>query len=177
MIRQLPGFISTREEVFDFLVGCMGELRTWRDSGRTAAPGRTARPQPGRPSRRSSGGRPRCAAGVHDRRRDRGKIRPPGRDGRRRLAPPQTGSGDRRHRDVPLCRPGAHNSWMLGPTGHRRGVCPLAEVKTDRHRRHLPPRHPQFHAEGIAGNGGERVGCRQRRPDAHGAGGALHHWR
>jgi len=26
MIRQLPGFIITREEVFDFLVGCMGDL-------------------------------------------------------------------------------------------------------------------------------------------------------
>jgi hypothetical protein len=26
MIRQLPGFIATREEVFDFLVGCMGDL-------------------------------------------------------------------------------------------------------------------------------------------------------
>ena len=26
MIRQLPGFISTREDVFDFLVGCMGDL-------------------------------------------------------------------------------------------------------------------------------------------------------
>lgn len=25
MIRQLPGFIVTREEVFDFLVGCMGD--------------------------------------------------------------------------------------------------------------------------------------------------------
>jgi len=26
MIRQLPRFIDTREEVFDFLVGCMGDL-------------------------------------------------------------------------------------------------------------------------------------------------------
>lgn len=26
MIRQLPGFITIREEVFDFLVGCMGDL-------------------------------------------------------------------------------------------------------------------------------------------------------
>jgi hypothetical protein len=26
MIRQLPSFVETREEVFDFLVGCMGEL-------------------------------------------------------------------------------------------------------------------------------------------------------
>lgn len=26
MIRELPGFIDTREGVFDFLVGCMGDL-------------------------------------------------------------------------------------------------------------------------------------------------------
>ena len=26
MIRQMPGFIATREQVFDFLVGCMSEL-------------------------------------------------------------------------------------------------------------------------------------------------------
>ena len=26
MIREMPGFIAIREEVFDFLVGCMGEL-------------------------------------------------------------------------------------------------------------------------------------------------------
>lgn len=26
MIRQLPGFVDTREAVFDFLIGCMSEL-------------------------------------------------------------------------------------------------------------------------------------------------------
>ena len=156
MIRELPRFIESREDVFDFLVGCTSEMT---GESVTAAAELLSRCKAvllgvavgdalGAPVEFMTPGEIAAKYGRLDEMVGGGWLR---------LKPGQVTDDT----EMTLCLArGIVNSGGWDLRGDCRRVCRLAQIKTDRRRGHLSARHPQLHAERGTGDAAKPVGCR-----------------